>query len=148
MKTTKFGLKITVFAALIYFCALQNAVAALLLIGYALLVESTDAMRKMSCQALIVLGGVWGISSIYALLNGLVSVLNSVVGVGYLHLPYGLGNLVSLLLDGALVAFGVLALLGRYDILSPAALDKVLDKAQAAAAQAGKTTTSDGDAKK
>ena len=130
MNTTKTGLKLSIFAAVLYIGALQSSLIPVLMLGFLLLAESADAVSKLISQALTVLGLVWLIDGVYSLISMFVNFLNSFVGSGYLHMPYALDILITLVLDAALLVFAVLALLGRYDILSPAAIEKAVQTVQ------------------
>lgn len=133
MKTTKFGLNISVFAAILYLGAIQTPLIPLLMLGYAVLVERTREMNRLSCQAITVLGGLWLLNGVYTAVNQLVNLLNTFVGNGYLHMPYGLSSAVSLITDVVPLVFAVLAFLGNYAVLNPAAVDQAVKKVQAAA---------------
>lgn len=130
MKTTKFGLNITIFAAVVYFSAIQIPIVSVLMLGYALLVEKTEEMRKMTCQAITVLGVVWFINSVYSIITQIVNLLNTFVGSGYLHMPYGLSIAIALVLDVALLLFGLLALQGNYASFSLPVVNQATQKIQ------------------
>lgn len=136
MKTTKFGLQISVFAAILYIGAIQSPLIPLLMVGYALLAENSEEMRKMSCQALTVLGSVWALNGIYTLLNQFVNFLNSFVGNGYLHMPYGLSMALTVIITVVPLVFAALALAGRYAFLTPAPMQRVVTTVQAPVANA------------
>lgn len=130
MKTTKFGLSISLFAAIVYFSALQVPIVSVLMLGYALLVEKTEEMRKMTCQAITVLGAVWCLTGVYSILTQIVNLLNTFVGSGYLHMPYGLSIAVNLILDAVVMLFGVLALLGGYGAFSLPVVNQAAQRMQ------------------
>lgn len=133
MKTTKFGLNIPVFAAILYLGAIQTPLIPLLMLGYAVLVERTREMNRLSCQAISVLGCLWLLNGVYTAVTQLVNLLNTFVGNGYLHMPYGLSSAVSLITDVVPLVFAVLALLGNYAFLNPTAVGQAVKKVQAAA---------------
>lgn len=126
MNTTKTGMKLSIFAAILYFGALQSPLIPILMLGFLLLTESTEQTGKLVGQALTILGLVWLIHGGYDLISTLVNFLNSIVGNGYLHMPYALTTFVSLALDAVLFVFGVLALTGRYAVVSPAIMEKAV----------------------
>ena len=126
MYTTKTGLKLSVIAAILYFGALQSPLIPILMLGYLLFTESEENIGKLVSQALTVLGLVWLVDGGYDLISMLVTFLNSIVGSGYLHMPYALTNFISLALDAVLFAFGVLALTGRYAGMGPARIEKAV----------------------
>lgn len=130
MKTTKFGLNISIFAAIVYFSALQVPIVSVLMLGYALLVENTEEMRKMTCQAITVLGTVWCLTGVYSILTQIVNLLNTFVGSGYLHMPYGLNIAVNLILDAVVMLFGILALLGGYGAFSLPVVNQAAQRMQ------------------
>lgn len=130
MNTTKTGLKLSIFAAILYIGALQSAVIPILMLGFLLLTESGDTIRKLVGQALSVLGLVWLIDGVYDLITMFVNFLNSIVGNGYLHMPYALNTFITLLLDAVVLVFAVLALLGHYADLTPAIIEKAVQTVQ------------------
>lgn len=130
MNTTKTGLKLSLFAAILYFGALQSPLIPILMLGFLLLTEPAEHVGKLVSQALTILGLVWLIGGGYDLISLFVNFLNSIVGSGYLHMPYALTTFVSLLMDGVLFVFGVLALMGRYAGVSPAMLEKAVHAVQ------------------
>lgn len=117
MKKMKFGLPITLFVALIYFGSLQSPLLAALMIGLIFLTEENDTAKKAALQASVVLGAVWALRGIYQLVNEVIILLNQFVGNGYLHMPYGLSSLMDLICTGVPFALGVMAFLGKMDVL-------------------------------
>lgn len=128
MSTTKTSLKLSVIAAILYFGALQSPLIPILILGYLLFTESEENIGKLVSQALTVLGLVWLVDGGYDLISMFVTFLNSIVGSGYLHMPYALTNFIALALDAVLFVFGVLALTGRYAGMGPATIEKAVQR--------------------
>ena len=130
MNTTKNGLKLSIFVAVLYIGALQSPLIPVLMLGFLLLTESADTIGKLVSQALVVLGVVWLIDGVYSLITVFVNFLNSFVGSGYLHMPYALDTFITLVLDVVLLIFAVLALLGHYADMSPTFIEKAVKTMQ------------------
>lgn len=130
MKTTKMGLKFSVFAAIVYFGTLQSPLIPLLMLGYVLLCEQNEEASGMACQAVTVLGAVWLVDGVMSTLTSLIAFLNTFVGDGFMHIPFGLDRFVDLALKVVLVVFGVLAFMGKYNGFSASGVKKMLNKVQ------------------
>lgn len=130
MNTTKSGLKFSIIAAILYFGALQSPLIPILVLGYLIVTESNESVGKLVSQAVTVLVLVWLVDGGYDLISAFVIFLNSIVGNGYLHMPYALTNFVSVVLDAVLFIFGVLALTGRYAGISLGTIEKAVQKVQ------------------
>ena len=130
MNTTKNGLKLSIFAAVLYIGALQSPLIPIFMLGLLVLTESSDAVTKLVSQALTVLGLVWLVDGVYSLITLFVNFLNSFVGSGYLHMSYALDTFITLILDAVLLVFAVLALLGHYTDLNPVIIEKAVKTVQ------------------
>ncbi len=136
MNKTKFGIPFSFFIAAIYFSALKNEVLPVLLLSYAVLAEG-EALRKAAAQAIYVLGSIWGVLAVYQLLDDFISLANSSFGA-YLHMPYGLEVLLHFLADAVLFTFGILALLGKSEVIKENKVEDTLRKLQTPKAVAQK----------
>lgn len=132
MKKMKIGIPVSVFMAAVYFGATQSMLFALVLLAYAMLAEREETRAGVN-QAILVFGGIWLVQGILTVAGEVLALLNNFVGSGYLHMPYGLTSLVSLLADGLLLVFGVLALLGKDALISSKQVESAVASARSSA---------------
>ena len=102
MQKTKLGLSVTFVAACLYFFGLFSTIPAVLLIGFVLLKEDDEWLKKMAVKALVLVLAFWVVGSLLTAINEVFSMLSVVVGwfgAGRVSVPLNLTSLVSYALD-------------------------------------------------
>ena len=99
MEKTKLGISVSLAAALLYFLGLINMVALIVAVGYVLIAEKDQWLRKAAVQSLAITLGYQIISSVLGVGNRLFGFINDIIQnfVYSFHIGYPL-NIDSILL--------------------------------------------------
>lgn len=117
MQKTKLGLSVTFVAACLYFFGLFSTIPAVLLIGYVLLKEDDEWLKKMAVKSLIVVLVFWVANGVLGAIGDVFSFLSVITNwfnMGRVSVPFNLTSLISYALSAvkflAMVVLGLQAL--------------------------------------
>ena len=137
MQKTKLGLSVTFVAACLYFFGLFSTIPAVLLIGFVLLKEDDEWLKKMAVKALVLVLAFWVAGGLLSAINEVFSFLSVIVGwfgAGRVSVPLNLTNLVSYALDVVellvMIVLGLQAL--KHESMPLGPIDGMVDSAMGA----------------
>lgn len=134
LQKTKLGISVGMLGAAMYFLGLINFLALLLVVGYVLLFESDEWLKKTAIKAAAIVIAFALLSMIISLGNDIFAVINGILSwySPSLHVswPMSLNTIAGGVLSGLEII--VLVVLGfkafRQEDLKVSAIDKVIDK--------------------
>lgn len=101
MEKSKLGISVGLLAAIMFFLALINTTAAILIAGYVLLRESNEWLKKAAVKMVIVLVAFGVLLSCTGIIDDAMDAMNSLISnftYRTIHFPLNLDNIVNYLL--------------------------------------------------
>jgi len=134
MEKTKLGISVGLLGAILYFTGMFNFIVLILLVGYVLIFETNEWLRKSALKAVMVVIVFSIVSTLIGISNNILSILNtplSLIRIPFrLSWPFGID---SILLNILSIAEKLLLLLLGFKAFSQGSLslgpiDNIIDK--------------------
>jgi len=134
MEKTKLGISVGLLGAILYFTGMFNFIVLILLVGYVLIFETNEWLRKSALKAVMVVIVFSIVSTLIGISNNILSILNtplSLIRIPFrLSWPFGID---SILLNMLNIAEKLLLLLLGFKAFSQGSLslgpiDNIIDK--------------------